>query len=86
MSEARELPNDPYAMPLEDFDVSDASLFQSDSHWGYFERLRKEAPVHYCRDSLFGLYWSVTRFNDIMEIEKDHESFSSEGGIALADR
>ncbi|MBL6690916.1 MAG: cytochrome P450 [Pseudomonadales bacterium] len=86
MSEAVQLDKDPYAIPLEEFDVSDARLFMEDSHWGYFERLRKEDPVHYCKDSLFGPYWSITRFNDIMEIEKNHEVFSSEGGITLADR
>ena len=40
-----------YTMPLEDFDVSKAGLFQADAHWPYFERLRREDPVHYCRDS-----------------------------------
>jgi cytochrome P450 len=86
MSEAVKLTDDPYAIALEDYDVSDANLFLNNTHWGYFERLRKEAPVHYCRDSIFGPYWSITKFNDIMEIEKNHHAFSSEGGITLADR
>ena len=74
---------DPYSLPLEQIDVSDPHLFQQDAHWGFFERLRKEAPVHYCPESKFGPYWSVTKFNDIMAVEKNHELFSSEGGIAL---
>jgi len=86
MSEAVTLTEDPYSIPLEDINVSDANLFMNDNHWGYFERLRKEDPVHYCENSLFGPYWSVTKFKDIMEIEKDHYAFSSEGGITLADR
>lgn len=87
MSEAHKAAQpDPYSLPLADFDVSDADLFLNDSHWGYFERLRKEAPVHYCRDSHFGPYWSVTKFNDIMEVEKNHHVFSSEGGITLSER
>lgn len=86
MSEAVQLERNPYATPLEEFDVSDAKLFLENTHWGYFERLRKEDPVHYCKDSMFGPYWSITKFNDIMEIEKNHEVFSSEGGITLADR
>ncbi len=87
MAEAIELEQvDPYSVALEDIDVSRPQLMQSDTHWGYFERLRKEDPVHYCKDSLFGPYWSVTRFHDIMEIEKDPELFSSDPSITLADR
>ena len=74
---------DPYAIPLEQIDVSDPYLFQQDAHWGFFERLRKEAPVHYCPESKFGPYWSVTKFNDIMAVEKNHDQFSSEEGITL---
>ncbi len=86
MSEAIQAETDPYAVALDDINVSDPSLFMNDAHWGYFDRLRKEAPVHYCKDSLFGPYWSVTKFNDIMEIEKNHQVFSSKGSITLANR
>ena len=51
---------DPYSIPLDEFDVSDPQLYENDAHWPYFERLRKEAPIHYCKDSLFGPYWSIT--------------------------
>jgi cytochrome P450 len=77
---------DPYAVPLDQIDVSRPELMQSDTHWGYFERLRAEDPVHYCANSMFGPYWSITKFNDIMEIEKNHQDFSSEQGITLPDR
>ncbi len=79
---------DAYSVPLEDIDVSDISLWQTDSHWPYFERLRREDPVHYCRNSAFGPYWSVTRYADIMAVDVNHEVFSSEaalGGIAILD-
>lgn len=52
---------DPYLIPLDEVDVFDPQLYESDSHWPYFERLRRETPFHYCRDSLFGPYWSITR-------------------------
>jgi cytochrome P450 len=77
---------DPYSVPLEDFDVSQPALFEQYKFWPYFERLRKEDPVHYCRDSLFGPYWSITKFDDIVFVEKNHELFSSNGSITLADR
>ena len=77
---------DAHATALEEFDVSSAKLMQADEHWDYFARLRDEAPVHYCKDSMFGPYWSVTRFADIMEIEKNWQDFSSDLGITLGDR
>jgi len=66
-----------YSMRLEDIDVSRPELFRTNAMWPYFERLRKEAPVHYCKDSMFGPYWSVTKYNDIMEIETNHAMFSA---------
>ena len=50
-----------YATPLEDFNPGNPELFRNDTFWPYFERLRKEDPVHYCKDSVFGPYWSVTK-------------------------
>ena len=51
----------------------------------YFERLREEAPVHYCKDSEFGPYWSVTRYADIMEVDSNWQDFSSEPAITIID-
>lgn len=76
---------DPYSIPLDKIDVSDSELFETDTHWGYFERLRKEAPVHYCAESDFGPYWSVTKFDDIVQVDKHHELFSSAVSIVLGD-
>ncbi len=85
MSEAT-LNYDVTSMPLEEIDVSNPALFEADAHWPFFERLRAEAPVHYCKDSAFGPYWSVTRFDDIMAVEKDHETFSSFPAIVIGDQ
>ena len=49
-------------LPLEDFDVSDAELYVNDTQWPYFERLRAEDPVHLCRQSRYGAYWSLTKY------------------------
>jgi cytochrome P450 len=77
-----------WSIPLDDIDVSQPELFRTDSFWPYFDRLRREAPVHYCKDSMFGPYWSVTKYNDIMDIETNHSAFSSAaslGGITIRD-
>jgi cytochrome P450 len=76
---------DPYAIPLDRIDVSDSELFETDTHWGYFERLRKEAPVHYCAASDFGPYWSVTRYHDVVHVEKDPAVYSSARSIVVGD-
>ena len=44
-----------YSTPLADFNPGDPDLFRNDTLWPYFERLRKEDPVHYCKDSQFGV-------------------------------
>jgi cytochrome P450 len=83
---ARELA---YSTPLDRLDPGNPELFRSYTFWPYFERLRKEAPVHYCPESMFGPYWSVTKYNDIMEIETNHQVFSSAaalGGISIRDQ
>ncbi len=75
-------------VPLSQMDVSDPQLFQNDTIGSYFARLRREDPVHYCPESAYGPYWSVTKFNDIMQVEVNHQTFSSEakiGGIAIQD-
>ena len=77
---------DPYAMDLRDIDVSRPEIMQQDAQWDYFARLRDEAPVHYCENGMFGPYWSVTKFNDIMAMDKNHHDFSSDLGITLTDR
>ena len=48
----REAREKAYSTKLEDLDPSHPGLFQSDTFWPYFDRLRKEDPVHYCKDSL----------------------------------
>jgi cytochrome P450 len=83
--DARELA---YSTPLEQFNPGDPELFRSDSFWPYFDRLRQEAPVHYCKESMFGPYWSISKYNDIMDIETNHAVFSSAsslGGITIRD-
>ena len=77
---------DPYAVDLDQMDPSHPALFQHDTMWAHFERLRKEDPVHYHETSLVGPYWSVTKYDDIMFVDSNHELFSSQqkqGGIAL---
>jgi len=82
---ANQVDQDPYDIPLESIDVANPYLFAQDVHRPWFKRLRDEAPVHYCADSFFGPYWSVTRYEDIMQVDTSHEIFSSEPAITIRD-
>ena len=68
---------DPYTIPLERLDVSNPRLYQDDLIAPYFKRLRAEAPVHYCADSAYGPYWSLTRYDDIVTVNADDTRVSS---------
>jgi len=79
--------SDAWTKPLDQFDVSDPALYQNDTWYPYFERLRRESPVHFCRDSLYGPYWSVTKYKDVMSVEVNHQVYSNEiGGIQIEDQ
>jgi cytochrome P450 len=81
--------SDAYSLPLDAIDVSNPKLYQDDIWYPYFERLRREDPVHYTRDGMYGSFWSVTRFKDIMQVETSHQVYSSDvklGGITITDR
>lgn len=78
-----------FSMPLDQIDVSDPRLFQNDTVGHYFERLRRDDPVHYTHSRLFGKFWSVTKYKDIMQVDTNHGIYSSDwklGGITIADR
>jgi cytochrome P450 len=75
-----------YALPISAIHPADPELFVSDTLWPYFERLRREDPVHHAVDPRYGPYWSATKYNDIIAIETDQETFSSEPSIMLGDQ
>ncbi|MFT3811562.1 MAG: cytochrome P450 [Micropepsaceae bacterium] len=79
-------PHDVWSIPLDKLDVAQPEIFRDDKQWEYFERLRQEAPIHYCADSKFGPYWSITKYNDIMAVDTNHKVFSSESGITIIDQ
>jgi cytochrome P450 len=80
---------DPGSVPLEKMNPGHPLLFEANKALPWFARLRQEDPVHYCAESQFGPYWSVTKYHDIMHVDSHHEIFSSDsrrGGIQLGGR
>jgi cytochrome P450 len=73
--------------PLEKLCPASNELFRTNSFGPVFERLRREAPVHWsvADDPAIGGFWSVTRYHDILAVDADYDTFSSARGIALPD-
>lgn len=77
---------DPGTMDLGNLDLMNPYLFHHDYHVKVFERLREEAPVHKQENhEMVGSFWNVSRYEDIMLVDTDHESFSSDGSIVVDD-
>jgi cytochrome P450 len=85
MDAAERANQDPYSLPLDKINVANPFLFARDIHGPWFKRLRDEAPVHYCPESFFGPYWSITRYEDIVKVDTSHDIFSSEPAITIGD-
>jgi cytochrome P450 len=79
---------DAWSIPLDKIDVSQPQLYQDDIWYPYFERLRREDPVHWCENGMYGSFWSVTKYKDIMAVDTNQKAYSSDalmGGIVLRD-
>ena len=61
--------------------VADPRLWPDETCLGIFEAMRRDDPVHYCKESPYGPYWSVTRYEDILAVDTNHETFSSDAGL-----
>lgn len=73
-------------LPIDCIDVGQPRLFELGVADQYLARLRREAPVHFCGEGMFGPFWSVTRHKDIETVELDPETYSSDhanGGITI---
>ena len=72
--------------PLDEIDVSRPELYALDQWQPVFEKLRREDPVHYCKDSVYGSFWSLTTYKPIVHVEALPDIFSSDwrnGGFTI---
>ena len=77
---------DPWALPLEEIDVSNPWLYRDDVIAPFFERLRSECPVHFCKNSDYGPFWSLSKYEDIVKVNAADDIFSCDyelGGHVL---
>ncbi len=54
-----------------------------DDPYAVYRRLREEAPAYWNNELKF---WTLSRFDDVLEAFRDFETFSSAGGVALENR
>ncbi len=73
-----------WATPIEALNPAQAKLFVADAIWPVFDRLRKEAPIHWSpANDVYPGFWSISRYQDIMAVDTNHQVFSSADGIVL---
>ncbi|HEX8077008.1 MAG TPA: hypothetical protein VF511_04280 [Chthoniobacterales bacterium] len=76
-AEAEELAR---TLPLDQINPADPLIVSLGAELAFMERLRREAPVHFGRSPVFGTYWSLLRYDDIMAVDKDR-TFLKAGGV-----
>jgi len=85
--EGREGPGAPLAYPrLDGVDLTDIRRFTHGQPFADFARMRSEAPVMWHPEPMGGPgFWAVTRHADVMTVNGDPGTFSSQrGGILMA--
>ena len=70
-------------LALDEINPLNPHLFRENRWQDHFARLRREDPVHFNELGSAGRYWSLTKWEDIREVESDSETFSSAHGITL---
>lgn len=74
----------PTPVPLADVDLADLDVFARGEAWGMFDTLRREAPVHWNPEPGGNAgFWSVTRYEDVVRVDKDPQTFTSEHFVNL---
>ncbi len=73
-------------MELSDVDLLDLDRFLAQEHHAMFSTLRAESPVHWHEEPDGPGFWNLTRYDDLVEVNRQPELFSSEvGGVSMAD-
>jgi cytochrome P450 len=66
---------------LDTLDLADPAVWDDGPPYHLFERMQREAPVHFSPQRNLpeeGGFWSITRFDDVRAVSRDHRTFSSE--------
>ncbi len=67
----------------DDADLTSHDTFTAGVPHATFDRLRAEDPVHWTPETDGSGFWSILRYDDALEVSRDHETFTSTRGIRL---
>ncbi|HTQ20802.1 cytochrome P450 [Mycobacterium sp.] len=66
---------------LDTVDLADPSVWDDGPPYELFAQMQREAPVHFSPQRNMpdeGGFWSITRYDDVRAVSRDHRTFSSE--------
>ncbi|RFS84448.1 cytochrome P450 [Actinomadura spongiicola] len=65
-------------MTVDEVDLTDLDVFERNAAWPRFDILRREAPVNWNPEPAPNSgFWSVTRHEDIVAVDRDSDTFTS---------
>ena len=71
---------------LDDVDLTDLDVWERRVPYDWFALLRNEAPLYWQEEKDGRGFWAFTRYDDVLAMAKDWETYSSElGGTSLQD-
>ena len=66
---------------LDSVDLADPTVWDDGPPYDLFARMQREAPAHFSPQRNLpdeGGFWSITRYEDVRAVSRDHRTFSSE--------
>ena len=67
-------------------DLSSQDAYQEGAPYATFARMRQEDPIAWCEEESGKGFWSVTRHEDVLRLNKDFKALSSARGIRMEDQ
>jgi cytochrome P450 len=68
-------------LDLDSVDLADQTVWDDGPPYDLFARMQREAPAHFSPQRNLpdeGGFWSITRYDDVRAVSRDHRTFSSE--------
>ena len=73
-------------LALDDVDLTDLDVWERAVPYDWLALLRRDAPLHWQPEREGKGFWAFTRYDDVLQVSKDWQTFSSElGGTSLQD-
>jgi cytochrome P450/nitrite reductase/ring-hydroxylating ferredoxin subunit len=73
-------------LALDDVDLTDLDVWERGVPYDWLALLRRDAPVYWQPETEGSGFWVLTRYEDVVRVAKEWETFSSElGGTSLQD-